>query len=72
MEEGGSYLGSCAGYAGYGVLLAEGDLRMSVFYGFVGEWYAEGAWESFGAFNSVNDTLEWRLKDGVPQSTILR
>lgn len=63
---------SCPGLGGYGVTFAEGDLRTSIFYGHLGDWYADGAWESFGAFNSVGDTLEWRLNDDVPFATILR
>lgn len=62
----------CAGYSGYGVLIAESDLRSSVFFGHVGEWYPEGAWESFESFNSINEKIEWRLMDGVPFATILR
>lgn len=67
---GGSF--SCSGHGGYGVLLAEGDLRQSAFFGYVGAWYADNAWESFGAFNQTNDTVEWRLRGGVPFATILR
>ena len=63
---------ACPGYEGYGILFSEYDLRMSIFYGYVGEWYAEGAWESFQSFNAVNDTVEWRLHDGVPRASILR
>lgn len=63
---------SCAGHGGYGVLITEGDLRQSVFFGYVGDWYADNAWESFGAFNQANDTVEWRLKGGVPFAAILR
>lgn len=63
---------SCPGHGGFGLLLAEGDLRQSVFYGHLGAWYAAGAWESFGQFNRVNDTVEWRLGGGVPYATILR
>lgn len=69
-ESGGRF--SCAGLGGYGVLFSEGDLRQSVFFGNVGEWYGKGAWESFSAFNRANDTIEWRLRDGVPYATILR
>lgn len=69
-EVGGSYL--CAGFADYPVHFAEGDLRQSVFFGHVGGWHAERAWESFGQFNYVNETIEWRLKDGKPFATILR
>jgi hypothetical protein len=69
-EQGGSF--SCAGHGGYGILFSEGDLRQSLFFGYVGDWYAGAAWESFGAFNRTNDTVEWRLRDGVPYATILR
>jgi hypothetical protein len=69
-EVGGSF--RCAGHDGYPVHFAEGDLRQSVFFGHVGDWHAERAWESFGQFNYVNDTIEWRLKDGVPFAAILR
>ena len=67
---GGSF--SCSGHGGYGVLFAEGDLRQTVFFGYVGDWYAGAAWESFGAFNQANDTVEWRLRGGIPHATILR
>lgn len=63
---------SCAGYKGYGILLSDIDARNSVFYGYVGEWYAEGAYESFESFNSINDTVEWRLKDDVPFAVVQR
>lgn len=69
-EQGGSF--TCPGYAGYGVLFTEGDLRQSVFYGFVGEWFAEGAFESFSGFNYVSGTIEWRLQGGVPYAAIMR
>ncbi|MCI5075529.1 hypothetical protein [Oricola sp.] len=69
-EAGASY--SCDGLSGYGILFSEGDLRQSVFFGHVGPWYADGGWQSFGPFNYVNDTVEWRLSDGVPYATILR
>lgn len=67
---GGSF--SCDGHAGYGILFSEDDLRQSLFFGYVGDWYADGAWESFSQFNLTNDTVEWRLRDGVPHATILR
>lgn len=63
---------SCQGLAGYGVLVTDADLRVSVFFGYVGSWYGEGAYESFQSFNSVGDTIEWRLTDGVPRAAILR
>ncbi|MEM1377558.1 MAG: hypothetical protein AAGG69_09230 [Pseudomonadota bacterium] len=63
---------TCPGFKSYGVLFSEYDLRTSIFYGYVGEWYAEGAWESFPTFNSVGDTIEWRVHDGIPRATIFR
>lgn len=63
---------SCTGHGGYGILLREGDLRETVFFGHLGAWYADGAWESFLTFNRVNDTVEWRVRDGMPFATILR
>lgn len=68
-EAGASFV--CEGFAGYPIHFAEGDLRESVFFGHVGSWH-EDAWESFTGFNSVNDTVEWRLRDGVPFAAILR
>ena len=51
--------------------LAEGDLRSSVSFGTQGgDHCARG--QSFGGFNSVGNTIEWRLKDGKPIATILR
>jgi hypothetical protein len=60
----------CAGYGGYGVLFQEGDLRQAVQFGHVA---GDGAFESFGAFNRINDTIEWRFNEaGVPVAAILR
>lgn len=70
-DEGGSYVMRCRGHAGVQVIVAEGDLRTFVSYG----WNARGeqaASQTFPNFNSVNDTIEWRLKDGKPFATILR
>lgn len=63
---------SCSGQGGFGVLFAESDLRQSLFFGYVGSWYGDDAWESFGPFNQTNDTVEWRLSGGRPFATILR
>ncbi|MDQ0317625.1 hypothetical protein [Amorphus orientalis] len=59
----------CAGYGDTPVHVADGDARMSVDYGTPSE---PGGWESFTGFNHVNDTIEWRLADGVPFATIHR
>jgi hypothetical protein len=74
-EAGGTF--SCGGYKGYSVIVSHGDLRESVFFGHVGDWFsgADGsqAFVSFGPFNGIGDTIEWRLdKEGVPFATILR
>ena len=74
-EAGGTW--ACSGYKGYPILYSEGDLRTSLFFGHLGPWFkgTEGnfAFASFGAFNSVGDTVEWRLdSEGVPFATILR
>ncbi len=70
-DEGGFFLQQCAGHSGIGVFVAEGDLRMMVSYG----WNAraeKAATQTFPYFNTIGDTLEWRLKDGKPIATILR
>jgi hypothetical protein len=70
-DEGGSFLQRCAGFQGNAVFVAEGDLRTFVSYG----WNAraeKAASQTFPAFNTIGDTLEWRLKDGKPVATILR
>lgn len=60
----------CAGYKGYPVHFSEGDLRQMVRFGHLQS--LDGQWESFGQFNRVNETIEWRLNNGEPYSTILR
>lgn len=60
----------CKGYNGYPVHFSEGDLRQMVRFGHLGGLL--GQWESFGQFNHVNDTIEWRLEGGKPYATILR
>jgi hypothetical protein len=70
-DEGGSFLQQCAGHSGIAVFVGEGDLRTFVSYG----WNAraeKAATQTFPAFNTIGDTLEWRLKDGKPVATILR
>ncbi len=55
---GGSWF--CPGYKGIPVYVAEGDLRMFVSYGANAE-YEMAAHQTFGPFNDINETLEWRL-----------
>ena len=71
-EEGGDWAKMlCPGYRDYPVHLSYGDLRDSLFYGFAPGGVAD-SWESFGGFNSVSDTIEWRVERGVPFATIHR
>ena len=67
-EQGGT--ARCSGYKGYPVIFSEGDLRQMVQFGHIQT--TGGQWESFGQFNRINDTIEWRLKDKVPYAAILR
>lgn len=60
----------CKGYKGYPVHFSEGDLRQMVRFGHPSAII--GQWESFGQFNYVNDTIEWRLENDRPYATILR
>ncbi|MDJ0613099.1 MAG: hypothetical protein QNJ29_05440 [Rhizobiaceae bacterium] len=60
----------CEGYKGYPVHFSEGDLRQMVRFGHVAK--LEDQWESFGQFNRVNDTIEWRIRDKKPYAAILR
>ena len=62
----------CEGYAGIPVRVAEGDARFLVSYGeaAAGE---RAASQTLPAFNTINETLEWRLDpSGKPFATILR
>lgn len=65
-ESGGISL-QCDGLPGHPVFVSEGDLRFDVDYGVPNE-----RWESFGPFNAINETVEWRVADGVPHAAILR
>ena len=69
-ENGGSWI--CKGYGDYGIRFAEGDLRQSAFYGELGPWYEKGAFETFSGFNHAGDTIEWRMRAGIPVATIRR
>ncbi|MDN2565667.1 hypothetical protein N1F89_05485 [Aquibium sp. A9E412] len=76
-DEGGDWASlACAGYRGYPVLIAYGDARESVFYGFPPAGGGELEWESFAGFNRTGPTVEWRLwHDGdsvVPFAAIHR
>ncbi len=72
------YLGAewvCAGYNGIVAWVSEGDLRMFLGYGPEGREQCSYG-QTMSGFNSVSDTLEWRLKvqhgRATPIATILR
>ncbi|MFZ1814937.1 MAG: hypothetical protein WBO55_12685 [Rhizobiaceae bacterium] len=60
----------CKGYGDYPVHFSEFDLRQYTGFGPVNEdWRTPG---TFGQFNHVGDTIEWRLRNGRPFATIFR
>jgi hypothetical protein len=65
----------CKGHDGIDVRVAEGDLRIFVSYGPSADTQT-AAYETIPQFNSIGETLEWRLRrDGgrmTPFATILR
>lgn len=61
----------CKGYGGMAVRVAEGDLRMFVSYG-DGAKDQTAAGQTLPMFNTIGETLEWRVEDGKPFATILR
>jgi hypothetical protein len=66
---------ACPGYKGFPLLISEGDLRFFVSYGF-GAPDEMAARQTVPAFNTIGDTLEWRVTnktgDFMPFATILR
>lgn len=65
-EAGGAEL-RCKGYGGFDVYVSDFDARMSVDFG-----EPDHRFETFSAFNSVGNTIEWLADaDGV-QATVLR
>lgn len=61
----------CEGYGGMDVRVAEGDLRMFVSYG-PDAALQTAAEQTLPQFNTLGETLEWRLADEKPFATILR
>lgn len=62
---------TCAGYEGYDIYWAEGDLRTFIAYG-KNAFEHCSAQQTFGRFNSTNTTVEWRLENGRPFAAIQR
>jgi len=72
--EGGWSIWLCAGIGGYVVRVTEDDLRMTVSIGRNLQAAADepASKHQFAPFNSVHDTLEWRMTKGQPFATIQR
>lgn len=66
-EEGASAEWECAGFGDVPLVVEEGDGRFDVDAG-----VKNAAFETVGAFNSLGDTVEWRLRDGKPFAIIFR
>lgn len=67
LEGGGQSL-RCKGYKDIPLYVTEGDLRYDVDVGIPNE-----AWTTANRpFNSIGDTVEWRIHDGKPVAAILR
>lgn len=62
---------TCKGYAGIEFYFAEGDLRTFMAYGANGFEHCS-AQQTFGHFNSIFPTVEWRLDDSKPFAAIQR
>jgi hypothetical protein len=66
-EEGTSAEWRCAGFGDIPLIVEEGDGRFDVDAGVKNDRF-----ETVGAFNSLGDTAEWRLRDGKPFAVIFR
>jgi hypothetical protein len=62
---------TCKGYAGFEIYWAEGDLRTFMAYGANGFEHCS-AQQTFGHFNSIVPTVEWRIENGKPFAAIQR
>jgi len=65
---------TCKGIGGFVVRIFDADERQTLAFGKTLKAAAKepAASESFGPFNHVGDTLEWRMRDGKPFATIMR
>ena len=62
---------TCKGYGGLEFYFAEGDLRTFMAYGAHGFEHCS-AQQTFGHFNTITPTVEWRLDNGKPFAAIQR
>lgn len=72
-EGGGSYIGECPGVSGYKLELTEGDLRQTINVIAPNKKKFELNFSQVsGAFSTVGEKAEWRLKDDKPFALIVR
>lgn len=72
-DEGGSYKGLCPGVAGYKLELIEGDLRQTInIVDPKGTAHPLQFWDLTGAFSSVGEKAEWRIRGKRPIALIVR
>jgi len=72
-DEGGSYIGECAGTGGYKVQLLEGDIRQTLnIITPAKKKFELNFWGFFGSFSYIGEKIEWRTKYGVPVALIAR
>lgn len=72
-DEGGSYLGECAGTNGYKLQVAEGDLRQTVSVVAPNKKiFPLEFWRIFGGFSAVGAKAEWRVRGKEPVALIIR
>ncbi len=62
----------CDGWGGYPVEFSEGDLRQSLFFGYLGDWAKKAHFESFGPFNHMGGTVEWIVEGKIANAAIMR
>lgn len=67
IEEGSSASWRCPGFGDTPLFIEEGDGRFDVDAG-----VDDGGFQTVGAFNDLNETFEWRLRDGEPAAVIFR
>ncbi|WP_284124089.1 hypothetical protein [Parerythrobacter aestuarii] len=66
-EQGSSASWRCPGFGDTPLLVEEGDGRFDLDAG-----VDDSGFQTIGAFNDLNDTIEWRLLDGQPVAVIFR
>ncbi len=72
-DEGGDYIGECAGVGGYKVQVLEGDLRQSInVITAARKKFELNFWNLYPSFSAVGEKIEWRVKGGIPHALIVR